>query len=118
MRSLVGLLAAAVLAPALTAQSTSGEWSAYGHDAAGTRYSPLTQITRDNVSRLTVAWTYRTGDTAHTRQTVKFEATPLMVDGTLFLSTPLGRVVALDPSSGRVRWTFDSHVDRQGNWGD
>ncbi|MGE5730694.1 MAG: pyrroloquinoline quinone-dependent dehydrogenase [Gemmatimonas sp.] len=118
MRNLVIAFALAASTRALTAQSTSGEWSAYGHDAAGTRYSPLSQITRDNVTRLVVAWTYRTGDTAHTRQTVKFEATPLMVDGTLYLSTPFGRVVALDPSSGRQRWRFDSHVDRQGNWGD
>ena len=43
---------------------------------------------------------------------------PLMVDGTLFLSTPFGRVIALDPVTGRERWTFDAHVDRGGNWGD
>jgi quinoprotein glucose dehydrogenase len=103
-----------------SAQSTaSGEWLAYGHDALGSRYSPLTQITRENVGKLAVAWTYRTGEVdAKTQQPVKFEATPLMVDGTLYLSTPFGRVMALDPLTGVARWTYDGHADRGGNWGD
>ncbi len=95
-----------------------GDWTAYGRDALGSRYSPLTQITRENVGRLEVAWTFRTGDTTHTRQPTKFEATPLMVDGTLYLSTPFARVIALDPVSGQQRWTFDPHTDRGMNWGD
>src|SRR6185369_5414868 len=85
--------------PALHGDSiSSGEWPNYGNDAGGTRYSPLTQIDRENVVRLRVAWTYRTGETvgvpgpwAH----YAFEATPLMVDGTLFFSTPYNRVIAL-----------------------
>jgi quinoprotein glucose dehydrogenase len=100
------------------AQVAPGEWAAYGRDALGSRYSPLTRITRENVSRLTVAWTFRTGDTAHTHRPAKFEATPLMVDGTLYLSTPFGRAIALDPATGRQLWTYDAHVDRNGNWGD
>ncbi len=101
----------------LAAQS-AGEWSAYGRDAMGSRYSPLTQITRENVSQLQVAWTFRTGDTAHTRQTMKFEATPLMVDGLLYVSTPGGKAFALDPATGKQRWTFDAHIDRDEDWGD
>src|SRR3954470_24148209 len=97
------------------AHFTQGEWTAYGHDPLGSRFSPLTQITRDNVSRLAVAWTYRTGEmSASTRQPAKFEATPLVVDGTLYLSTPFGRVIELDPETGRERWTFDPKVDRRG----
>ena len=79
-----------------------GEWIAYGRDASGNRFSPLSQITRENVNGLDVAWTYRTGDTTHTRQPAKFEATPLMVDGTLYLSTPFARVIALDARTGAV----------------
>jgi quinoprotein glucose dehydrogenase len=101
------------------AQSLPGEWTAYGHDALGSRFSPLTQITRDNVGQLTVAWTYRTGEIAvKTHQPTKFEATPLMVDGILFLSTPFGRVIALDPETGAERWSYDARADRGGNWGD
>ncbi len=114
----------AVLMVVLTAaparsQSNAGEWIAYGRDAFGGRYSPLTQVTRENVSRLEVAWTYRTGETETTsRRSTKFEATPLMVDGTLYLSTPFGRVIALDPETGRERWTYDAKIDRGGDWGD
>jgi quinoprotein glucose dehydrogenase len=53
-----------------------------------------------------------------TRQPVKFEATPLVVDGMMFLSTPFGRAIALDPVTGTERWVYDAKVDRGGNWGD
>ncbi len=105
-----------------SAAQQDGEWRAYGRDAANTRYSPLSQITRENVSHLAVAWTYRTGeiDTTrfHFRRDPRFEATPLMVDGTLYLSTPFGRVIALDPATGRQRWIFDGKADVGGQWGD
>ncbi len=108
------------LAPTARAQSTSAEeWAAYGRDGFGSRFSPLAQITRENVGQLQVAWTYRTGEIdAKTQQAMKFEATPLMVDGTLYLSTPLGRVIALDPATGKQRWTYDAQVDKGGDWGD
>src|SRR2546427_12859910 len=62
------------------------EWPTYGNDPGGTRYSPLSQIDRGNVAGLRVAWTYRTGETGGARPYahVAFEATPLMVEGTLF----------------------------------
>lgn len=101
---------------------SNGEWRAYGGDAANTRYSALTSITRDNVSRLAMTWTYRTGEVDsnrfHIRRDPRFEATPLMVDKTLYLSTPLGRVIALDPRTGRERWIFDAKPDIGGEWGD
>ncbi|MEP6733724.1 MAG: pyrroloquinoline quinone-dependent dehydrogenase [bacterium] len=114
------LLSIAALAQPIRAQSkASGEWTAYGHDALGSRFSPLAEITRENVSQLTVAWTYRTGEMGtKTQQPTKFEATPLMVDGTLYLSTPFGRVIALDPGTGKERWSYDGHSNRMGDWGD
>ncbi|MEO5818009.1 MAG: pyrroloquinoline quinone-dependent dehydrogenase [Gemmatimonadaceae bacterium] len=120
MRLVPAGLSLIVLAGSASAQSTpTGEWTAYGHDGFGSRFSPLTQITRENVGKLEVAWTYRTGEIdTKTQQAMKFEATPLMVDGTLYLSTPLGRVIALDPTTGKPRWTFDAHVDAGGDWGD
>jgi quinoprotein glucose dehydrogenase len=92
----------------------SGEWPSYGNDAGGTRYSPLSQIDRENVSRLRVAWTYRTEEVGGTSpwSHTAFEATPLMVDGTLFLSTPYNRVIVLDPETGTARWSYDPKVDR------
>src|SRR5689334_9951966 len=93
-------LGVATMAPrALTAQAAS-EWPAYGRDAAGTRFSPLTQVTRDNVRQLAPAWTYHTGELARSDDRTRFEATPIVVDGALYLSTPFGRVIALDPATG------------------
>jgi quinoprotein glucose dehydrogenase len=116
--SISSLLAIALAGAAGGQNAHTGEWSAYGHDAFGSRYSTLTQIDRKNVGNLAVAWTYRTGEMDATQQPEKFEATPLMVDGTLYLSTPFGRVIALDPATGHERWRFDAHADRHGDWGD
>src|ERR1044071_141767 len=90
------------------------DWGAYGRDAGGSRYSPLTEINRDNVSQLKVAWTYRTGDVSdgkNARSTSAFQVTPLMVDGTLYLSTSFNRVIALDPETGQQRWAFDPKIN-------
>ena len=113
------LTAACVLAliPARTVTAQSGDWWAYGRDAAGSRFSPLTQINKSNVARLTVAWTYRTGDTARTSSPVKFEATPLVVDGRMYLSTPFGKAIALDPATGKELWRYDAKSEKLG-WGD
>jgi quinoprotein glucose dehydrogenase len=112
------VLCLAFAAARVAVAQSAGEWTAYGRDQLGGRFSPLTDVDRRNVNQLAVAWTYRTGEMEMTRQQAKFEATPLMVDGTLYLATPFGRVIALDPATGRARWTYDAHVDRGGNWGD
>src|SRR4051812_28126465 len=101
------------------AQTADGEWWAYGRDAFGSRYSPLTQINRDNVSKLTVAWTYHTGEALPTRDMKRsLEVTPLMVNNTLYISTPLGKVVALDPVTGTVKWQYDAKVPPHSGFGD
>src|SRR4029077_10607484 len=92
----------------------SGEWPSYGNDPGGQRYSPLDHINRDNVAQLKVAWTYHTGDVSngsHTKRKGSFENTPIMVDGTMYLSTPFNRVIALDPATGHEKWTFDPKID-------
>ncbi len=98
----------------------NGEWSVYGHDPGGQRFSPLTAINRSNVSGLKVAWTFRTGDAYQPKNSkpTAFEATPLYVDDTLYLGTPLGRVIALDPVTGKERWSYDPHVDKDAGYGD
>jgi quinoprotein glucose dehydrogenase len=90
------------------------EWPAYGRDPGGSRYSPLKQIDRSTVRNLKVAWTYRTGASALKGRSVNnaaFEATPILVDGILYLSTPFNRVIALDPAKGTERWSYDPKVD-------
>ena len=99
-------------------------WSSYGSDPGGSRYSPLGQITRGNIGRLEVAWTYRTGDASHDDHSEgpksgcgrchtgasKFEATPILAEDRLYLSTPLNRVIALEPSTGRQLWRYDPNL--------
>ena len=104
----------------LLAAAQDGDWSAYGRDPGGERFSPLDVIRRDNVTSLQVAWTFRTGDSYVPKEgrPTAFEATPLYVDGTLYLSTPLGRVIALDPVTGLQRWAFDAQVPRDMGYGD
>jgi quinoprotein glucose dehydrogenase len=82
---------------------------------------PAPGITRDNVSRLEVAWTYRTGETEPrfaTTRAAAFEATPIVVDGTMYIGTPLGRVIALDAATGQERWVFDPQIARNIPYGD
>jgi quinoprotein glucose dehydrogenase len=117
----VGLLSCGLvlLGTFLTGQQ-DGEWPAYGRDAGGERFSPLDIINRTNVASLQVAWTFRTGDAYRPPggRPTAFETTPLYVDGTLYLSTPVGRVIALDPVTGRQRWVFDAKVPRDAGYGD
>ncbi len=102
-------------------RSRNNSWPAYGNDPGGSRYSSLNQINRNNVKELRAAWTYRTGDVAdgsRTAETSQFEATPIMVEGTLYLSTPFDRVIALDAEKGTERWTFDPKLDLSVPYGD
>jgi quinoprotein glucose dehydrogenase len=93
---------------------SDSEWQAYARDGAGTHYSPLSQITRANVANLKVAWSYRTGAMDVKGRSVRnaaFEATPILADGMLYLSTPFNRVIALDPITGKEKWAYDARVD-------
>src|SRR5262252_9168341 len=120
------ILAAIVLCVAVTGARSAAaappdgpiaEWPWYGGDAGGSRYSPLTQITKDNVTALRVAWEYHTGevsDGSGGRRPSAFEATPIVANGTLYVTTPFNRVVALDPETGREQWQFDPQVDVRG----
>jgi quinoprotein glucose dehydrogenase len=81
----------------------------------GTHYSPLTDISAENVEYLEVAWSYRTGDVsthAHGLTGTGFEATPVLMDGVLYVVTPFGRAIALDAETGKELWTFDPGLDR------
>lgn len=92
------------------ADSALDEWPVYGGDAGGSHYSALTDITPANVSRLQLAWQWQTGELPQPQYGTTpgmFEATPVVVGGTMYLSTPYNRVVALDPVTGRQLWIYD-----------
>jgi quinoprotein glucose dehydrogenase len=111
--SLLNLL---LLLPALVSAQTAPDagWPNYGNDPGGTRYSPAKQIDRGNVAQLQVAWTYRTGALPYDEELDKkaaFEATPILVDGKLFFSTPYDHVIALNAVSGVKLWEFDPKLE-------
>ena len=118
----VGLAACASLPGATsTTPVSSGDWPAYGRDRGGERFSPLTQIDRSNVSTLAVAWRFSTGEAGpgyETERRTSFEATPLVIGGTMYFSTALGRVFALDAATGAERWRFNPGVARVAHFGD
>ena len=109
-----GLVVMCVPCVALGQAAGDAGWAFYGGDADGARHSTAAQITRDNVSRLKVAWTYRTEALAvqtDLNHKAAFEATPILVDGMLYLSTPYDHVLALDAKSGTKAWEFDPKLD-------
>lgn len=109
-------VAVVMLASLASAQpDADSQWPHYGNDAGGARYSPAAQIDRSNVAQLQVAWTFRTGAlgrSAPLDRKAAFEATPILVDGKLFLSTPYNHVIALDPRTGARLWEYDAALDR------
>lgn len=119
MLLIVCLASAGVAACGQTSGDT--EWPNYGNDPGGMRYSQLSQINRENVSKLKVAWIFHTGDVSdgsHDRKRSGFEATPILVDGTLYFTTPFNRVIALDPETGKQKWSYDPKIDLTLDYGD
>src|SRR5215831_18494867 len=96
----------------------STEWRYWGGDAGGMRYSSLDQINRGNVTKLTRAWTFHTGEVSpgamnsDKHSIPAFEATPLIVHGVLYFTTPGNRAIALEPETGKKIWEYDPQVGR------
>jgi quinoprotein glucose dehydrogenase len=96
------------------ADPLEGNWAFYGGDAGGSRYSPLDQINKSNVTELKPAWEIHTGDVSDGsdgRPRSEFEGTTIIVGGTMYLSTPFDRVLAVDPETGTEKWNFDPKID-------
>jgi len=107
-----------VLALLLSIARAQTDWPIYGHDLGGTQYSPLRQITLRNVPLLKQAWVYHygtgTSDEGDPFQDYRFEVTPIVVGGVMYLTTPPSRpgkqpvidsaVVALEPETGKILW--------------
>ena len=96
-----------LISPAIFAQYRS--WSTYGGGLDNTHYSALTQINRQNVAQLQVAWTYDSGDAFPGSE---MECNPIVVDGILYATTPKLRVIALDAATGALKWSFDPNQGR------
>ena len=101
-RAAVGVGLGLCFSGSFTAQAQQ-DWPAYGgHD--GTHYSSLSQINRDNVKNLVVAWKYDTGEKGG------IEANPIVVGNVLYTTTPGRSVIALDAATGKLLWKFQSDL--------
>src|SRR4029077_17873511 len=85
-----------------SAAKTSLDWPVYGGQAAGDHYSSLSQINRQNVKELRIAWKFDAGEEGG------LETSPIVVDRVLYAYTATQKVVALDAASGNLIWKFDS----------
>jgi quinoprotein glucose dehydrogenase len=101
-----------------------GQWPSYAADAGSTKYTSLSQINADNFGELEIAWRWASIDGDLDFQALlgddasvgfnRLQATPLMIDGVLYMLTALNQVAALDAASGEVLWTHDPQVYRSG----
>src|SRR6185503_9203791 len=92
-------------------------WQFYGGDPGAMKYSSLTTINRSNVSQLQPAWEWQTGEKAVTAPAARpgdFQATPIVINDTMYLSTPFNRVVALDANTGKQIWSYDPGAYKAG----
>ncbi len=96
------------------------DWPSYGGDNGSTKYKPFDQITAENVSQLTTVWTWDSVDNETVAANIAagnsravpgaYKATPIVIDGVMYVPTSFGRVVALNAQSGEVQWTFDTRA--------
>ena len=126
VRGISELAVGVVLATAIGLSTASGqqgasgdEWREYGGDHGGTKYSPLSQISAENIHELEVAWRWQSPDreiqmSDPLMKSTRHEDTPLFIDGVLYTVTPLGMVAALDPATGATRWLYDPQVYKNG----
>ena len=103
---LPGTLAGGMGDPSL--MRTGADWPAYGGTDAARRWSPLDQITPDNVDELERVWTYHTGDTPEEKWGA--ETTPLKIGDTVYLCSARNILIALDAGTGEERWRYDPEV--------
>lgn len=96
--------------PTYVALEVGADWPAYGGTHAALRYSPLDQITKDNVGELEKLWEFRTGDLPQNDEPFGNQNTPVKVGDRLFLCSALNKIFALDAASGTQFWTFDPEV--------
>src|SRR5580765_6002812 len=101
-RPLLALGCVVCVAAATLAQN---DWKTYGNDPGHTKFSTLTQITPQNVTRLTKAWEFDTKTLGR-----KWQNTPVVINNILYITLQNGGVVALEPETGRELWRFETAV--------
>ncbi|GAB3736546.1 outer membrane protein assembly factor BamB family protein [Spirosoma lituiforme] len=98
--------------PSVKQSLRDADWPTYGGNAAGNRYSPLTQINTSTVKNLKLAWRYDTGDNNDpTQRGMDIQCQPIVVKGVLYGTSPKLKLFAIDAATGRQHWQFDPFAD-------
>jgi len=114
----LAILIAGTLATS-TLLAADADWPHYGGDLGSSKYLPLDQINSDNVNQVQIAWQWESVDNATVAQNLEqdiravpaaWKATPIVVDGVMYVPTSFGRIAALDPASGEEIWVFDTRA--------
>lgn len=113
----------AILASAMaviTGSAFAADWPSYGGDNGSRKYSELDQINASNVAELTTAWIWESPDNATVAENIAnenyravpagFKATPIVIDGMMYVPSSFGRVVAIDAATGMEKWVFDTEA--------
>lgn len=104
LKTCLGVSLAVLLGAAGAVRAAPGDdWASYGRDGTGTRFSPLSAITPDNVTKLTVAWTHHMKPPGAARVATS-QTTPLVVNGIMYVGSPYGEILALDGATGEQLW--------------
>ena len=112
--SILGLLLCATLPLAAQTGAKNGEWRSYAAEPGSTRYSPLDQITRDNVKNLRIAWRFKT-DNLGPRPDFNMQSTPIVVNNVMYVQAGTRRTVtALDPATGEILWMWRMDEGKRG----
>jgi quinoprotein glucose dehydrogenase len=111
--SLLTFIALAFATASGQTQQQAAQWPTYGGDPGGMRYTPSQQITKANVTQLTLAWTFHTGSVGKNRPGTdgsSFETTPILFHDELYFTSPFDEVFALDPATGVALWQYDPKI--------
>jgi quinoprotein glucose dehydrogenase len=99
-------------AAAMAMIETGADWPAYGGTHHATRYSPLEQITPQNVGDLELVWEFRTGDMPEEDERFSNQNTPLKIGDRLYLCSAMNKIIALDAATGLELWRYDPEVPK------
>ena len=105
-RVLLGVTCAIALTTGVGGQSRTTDWQSSNYDGTSNRYSPLDQITPQNVAKLERAWSIHLKPEGYTQRLREMEAIPLVVGNTMYLASPYGAMLALDATTGVEKWKF------------
>ena len=107
LASVLGLVAA----PGLAQQA---DWTNFHGNAMAQKYSASTQITPENVDQLEKVWELHTGDLSDGKGEIPgtvWSATPIVANDTVYIGTPFYRVIAVEPDTGKVKWSYDPKTE-------